>query len=178
MVLYCRDEAAGKEALPSRANALQARREASDFWQSLLLRRAKNLLSLPSLAAQLRAFLVPFTLHPQVVAKKKAQPGMVLASPVGLLGASFRFVRYAVAPLTNRRPKMGRLFPSVTNSPGCRAPMGLACSTFVSADKMPEPVVVFPLVLLWGDCLCTPQGVVGADKYISKYWETWWNPYY
>ena len=155
MVLYRRDEAAGKEALPSGANALQARREASDFWQSLLLKRAKNLLSLPSLAAQLRAFLVPFTLHPQVVAKKKAQPGMVLASPVGFTWGFFPFCQVR-----------------------CRAPMGLACSTFVSADKMSEPVEVFPLVLLWGDCLCTPQGVVGADKYISKYWETWWNPYY
>ena len=91
VVLYCRDEAAGKEALPSRANALQARREASDFWQSLLLKRTKNLLSLPSLAAQLRAFLVPFTLHPQVAAKKKAQPGMVLASPVGFTWGFFPF---------------------------------------------------------------------------------------
>ena len=78
-------------------------------------------------------------------------------------------------PSQTGAPRAGRLFPSVTNSPGCRAPMGLACSTFVSVDKMPEPMEVFPLVLLWGDCLCTPQGVVGADKYIYQYWETWWN---
>ena len=126
MVLYCRDEAAGKEALPSRANALQARREASDFWQSLLLKRAKNLLSLPSLAAQLRACVYPFTLHPQMAAKKKCTSGSVLASPVGLLGASFRFVRYAVAPLTNRRPKGGEIVPFGHKLPWLPRPDG-AC---------------------------------------------------
>ena len=91
VVLYCRDEAAGKEALPSRANALQARREASDFWQSLLLRRAKSLLSLPPLAAQLRACVYPFTLHPQVAAKKKCTSGSVLASPVVFTWGFFPF---------------------------------------------------------------------------------------
>ena len=63
-------------------------------------------------------------------------------------------------PSQTGAPRAGRLFPSVTNSPGCRAPMGLACSTFVSADKMPERRRIFPLELFCCDWLCTPQGAV------------------
>lgn len=106
-------------------------------WRNLCARiGTKSLFSLPSLAALLRAFLVPFTLHPQVAAKKKIQPGSVLALPVELLGAFSRFVRSASLPSQTGAPRAGRLFPAVTNSPVCRAPMGLACLMFV---RMPTP---------------------------------------
>ena len=140
------------------------------------MRRAKSLFSLPSLAALLQAFFVPFTLHPQVAAKKKAQPGLVLASPVGLLGASFRFVSSCCLQQLTNRSGQGRgdcSFQSQT--PLAAAPYRLACSTFVSADKMSERRQVLPLELLWCDGLCTPQGADGADKYIYQCWETWWN---
>ena len=55
------------------------------------MRRAKSLFSLPSLAALLQAFFVPFTLHPQVAAKKKVQPGLVLATPVVFTWGFFPF---------------------------------------------------------------------------------------
>lgn len=123
---------------------------------------------LSSKAAGLR---VPFYLAATSVCKEKVylRLGTGYASSVYLGLLSVLSAAAVCSSSQTGAPRSGRLFPSVTNSPDCRAPMGLACSTFVSADKMSEPVEVFPLVLLWGDCLGTPQGSVGADKYISKY---------
>ncbi len=126
VVQYCRDEAAGKEALPSRANALQARREASDFCQSLQLRRAKNLLSLPSLAAQLRACVYPFTLHPQVAAKKKCTSGLVLASPVGFTWGFFPFCQVRYRSPHKPAPQEGEIVPFGHKLPRLPRPDG-AC---------------------------------------------------
>ena len=137
MVLYRRDEAAGKEALPSGAYGLQARREAPYFWRGrwehLCRNGAKSIFGLPSLAAQLRTCVYPFTLHPQVAAKKKCTSGSVLASPVGLLGAFPRFVRSAAASLTNRRPKSGEIVPFGHKLPWLPRPCG-ACLLDIYAD--------------------------------------------
>ena len=63
-------------ALPSGAYGLQARREAPYFWQSLLVRRPK-VFFLAVLSSTAAGLSCPFTLHPQVVAKKKVITGMV-----------------------------------------------------------------------------------------------------
>ena len=52
---------------------------------------AKSIFGLPSLAAQLQACVYPFTLQPQVAAKKKCTSGSVLASPVGFTWGFFPF---------------------------------------------------------------------------------------
>ena len=130
MVLYRRDEAAVKQSLPSGAYGLQARRETPYFWcgrwEPLCRNGGQKYFGLPSLAAQLQACVYPFTLHPQVAAKKKCTSGSVLASPVGLLGAFSRFVRSAAASLTNRRPKGGEIVPSGHKLPWLPRPDG-AC---------------------------------------------------
>ena len=95
MVLYRRDEAAVKQLLPSGAYGLQARREAPYFWRGrwepLCRKGGQKYFGLPSLAAQLRACVYPFTLHPQVAAKKKCTSGSVLASPVVFTWGFFPF---------------------------------------------------------------------------------------
>ena len=159
-------------SLPSGANALQARREAPYFWQSLLVRRPKVffLAILSSTAAGLR---VPFYLAATSVSKEKVYlrlgPGYASGVYLGLLS-----VLSAAAVCSSSQtgaPRSGRLFLSVTNSPPA-APFGLACSTFVSVDKMSERRQVFPLMQLWCDRLCTPQGADCADKHIYQCWET------
>ena len=132
--------------------------------------------SLPSLAAQLRACVYPFTLQSQVPAKKKCTSGLVLATPVVFTWGFFPFCQQLLFAAAHKPAPQGRgdcSFQSQT--PLAAAPFGLACSTFVSVDKMSERRQVLPLKLLRCDGLCTPQGVDGADKYIYQYWGTWWN---
>ena len=90
------------------------------------LRGGQKYFALPSLAAQLRAFIVPFTLHPQVAAKKNEQPGLVLASLVVVTWGFFPFCQVRFAPLTNRRPKSGEIVPSGHKLPWLPRPDG-AC---------------------------------------------------
>ena len=52
-------------------------------------------------------------------------------------------------PSQTGAPRAGRLFPSVTNSPGCRAPMGLACSIFCLSTKYPSLWKNLPLLHRW-----------------------------
>ena len=66
--------------------------------------------------------------------------------------------------------KGGEIVPFSHKLPLLPRPYGLACSTFVSVDKMSERRQVLPLELLRCDGLCTPQGADGADKYIYQYW--------
>ena len=77
-------------------------------------------------------------------------------------------------------PRAGRLFLSVTNSPYCRAPAGLACSIFV---RMPTPLCgpdlhfqiskrgeSIPIGLQCLDLLCTPHRCCANKKSNPKQW--------
>ena len=55
------------------------------------LQGGQKYFSLPSLAAQLQACVYPFTLQPQVSAKKKCTSGLVLATPVVFTWGFFPF---------------------------------------------------------------------------------------
>ena len=137
---------------------------------------AKSIFGLPSLAAQLRACVYPFTLQPQVSAKKKCTSGLVLATPVVFTWGFFPFCQQLLFAAAHKPAPQERgdcSFQSQT--PLAAAPYGLACSTFVSVDKMSERRQVLPLMLLRCDGLCTPQEAVCADKYIYQCCEVWWN---
>ena len=116
---------------------------------------------LSSIAAGLSC---PFTLQPQVPAKKKCTSGLVLATPVVFTWGFFPFCQQLLFAAAHKpaQPRAGRLFLSVTNSPPA-APFGLACSTFVSVDKMSERVDSLPLQILWLYEHHLPAGSCNAD---------------
>lgn len=110
---------------------------------------------LSSMAAGLR---VPFYLASTSGCKEKVhlRLGTGFASGV-YLGLSPVLSGPLPLPSQTGAPRAGRLFPSVTNSPGCRAPVGLACSIFMRMptplcgpdlhNQISKPTVVFPLHL-------------------------------
>ena len=126
---------------------------------------------LSSIAAGL---LCSFYLAPTSGCKEKGHYRHGIGCAYGCyLSAFSRFVSNCCLQQLTNRSGQGRgdcSFQSQT--PLAAAPYGLACSTFVSVDKMSERRQVLPLELLWCDRLCTPQGAVGANKYIYQYWDT------
>ena len=132
--------------------------------------------SLPSLAAQLRAFLVLLPCTHKWLQRKRSLQAWYRLRLWGLLVRFSRFVSSCcLQQLTNRRGQGRGDCSFQSQTPLAAAPYGLACSTFVSVDKMSERRQVFPLQLLWCDRLCTPQRAVDAYKYIYQYRETWLN---
>ena len=132
---------------------------------------------LSSIAAGLSC---PFTLHPQVVAKKKSLQAWYRLRLWGLLVRFFPFCQQLLFAAAHKpaRPRAGRLFLSVTNSPCCRAPEGLACSIFV---RMPTPlrgpdlhfqiskrVGSIPIGLQCLDLLCAPHRCCANKKQQPK----------
>ena len=128
------------------------------------------------MASRLVGKLHTFTLHPQVAAKKKCTSGSVLASPVVFTWGFFPVCQQLLFAAAHKpeRPRAGRLFLSVTNSPCCRAPEGLACSIFV---RRPTPLrgldlhfqiskrrEIIPIGLQCLDLLCTPHRCCANKK--------------
>ena len=121
MVLYRRDEAAVKQSLPSGAYGLQVRREAPYFYLA------------STSGCKEKVYL---------------RLGTGFASGV-YLGLFPVLSGQLPLPSQTGAPRAGRLFPSVTNSPGCRAPMGLACSIFCLSTKYPSLWKNLPLLHRW-----------------------------
>ena len=116
---------------------------------------------LSSTAAGLR---VPFYLAATSVCKEKVylRLGTGYASGVYLGLLSVLSAAAVCSSSQTGAPRSGRLFLSVTNSPPA-APFGLACSTFVSVDKMSERVDSLPLQILWVYEHHLPAGSCYAD---------------
>ena len=121
---------------------------------------------LSSTAAGLR---VPFYLAATSVCKEKVylRLGTGYASSVYLGLLSVLSAAAVCSSSQTGAPRAGRLFLSVTNSPYCRTPAGLACSIFV---RMPTPLCgpdlhfqiskrggSIPIGLQCLDLLCTPH---------------------
>ena len=95
--------------------------------------------SLPSLAAQLRAFLVLLPCIHKWLQRKRSLQAWYRLRLCGLLVRFFPFCQQLLFAAAHKpeRPRAGRLFLSVTNFPCCRAPTGLACLIFM---RMPTPL--------------------------------------
>ena len=128
---------------------------------------------LSSTAAGLR---VPFYLAATSACKEKVylRLGTGYASGVYLGLLSVLSAAAVCSSSQTGAPRAGRLFLSVTNSPCCRAPDGLACSIFV---RMPTPlcgpdlhfqiskrVGSIPIGLQYLDLLCTPHRCCANKK--------------
>ena len=87
------------------------------------LRGGQKYFSLPSLAAQLRAFLVLLPCTHKWLQRKRSLQAWYRLRLWGLLVRFFPFCQQLLFAAAHKpeRPRAGRLFLSVTNSPCCRA---------------------------------------------------------